>query len=73
MANKCRRCLQKKLQEPHHKVGIVPAGGRAHAMGLCCKCDRDIYGPQSREDKSDKQIAAQRKKAARRSANTLAG
>ena len=34
----------------------IPTTGRAALHGLCCKCDREKYGPQSEVDKGRKQI-----------------
>lgn len=42
----CRNC----------KTREVPAEGRAAQHGLCCKCDRLLNGPQTKEDKAPKQL-----------------
>lgn len=36
--------------------GQVPATGRAARHNYCCCCDRRVNGPQSDEEKGEKQI-----------------
>lgn len=36
--------------------GQFPGTGRARDNHMCCPCDRDVFGPQSEEEKGKKQI-----------------
>jgi len=36
--------------------GQIPVTGRAAVHGLCCKCDREKYGPLSDAEKGAKQV-----------------
>lgn len=52
---KCVRCMELKKRWYFHQVRMVPLTGRAAQNELCCKCDRAVNGPQSEEDKGEKQ------------------
>lgn len=63
---KCTRCLELAKRKHFHQVRMVPLTGRAAKNGLCCKCDREVNGPQFDVEKGEKQKQIEARKQAYR-------
>ena len=61
---KCPSCIEKKRKTGNRslRVGNVPASGRAAQNNLCCKCDRELNGTQTSQDKGEKQLKKERRR-----------